>query len=593
MRSTEVGAPGVPLPRAGVVYDPPLAVSASLAGPGFDVDGEAERQRVAALHLLGLLDAPADDDLQAVVRVAAAVAGVPFSTLNLIDTDRQCQLTSVGFDGFDSEREHSMCALHFLKGRTVHVPDASQDPRYRDNPWVDGRLGGVRLYVSVPLVTAEGHALGSLYVFDTAPGHLSEQQLTRLEDLAVVLLALFERQRQLRLTEELAAQLEERTELAEAVLDTIDVAVVAAGPDGRLTMFNRAAQEWHDLPADPEADPAEHAGRYALFEADGTTPLTGDRVPLHRALADGAVSEQEMVIAAPGHRPRTVLVSGRSMARGDGTPLGAVVAMGDVTDARARTRALEVLHGELADRGAELERSNDELARFAAVASHDLRSPMTVVDGYLELVEDEVGEQLPEVVRGWVAAARRSVRRMQHLTSSLLDYATAGAPSRPAEDVDVATLAADAVADLRTAVEAAGATVELRPLPVVACEAVAVRQLLQNLISNAVQHRVPGRGCRVVVSAAVDATDGGWRFSVADDGPGVRPEDRARVFEVFTTLPEPAGGTAVTQHRRGGHGIGLATCQRIVARHGGRIWLEDTPGGGATVLFRLPGAPTA
>lgn len=565
-----------------------------------------EEQRLAALHLLGLLDAPADDELQAVVRVAAAVAGVPFGTLNLIDADRQCQLTTTGFEGADSARSDSMCALHFEEGRTVHLADASLDPRYTSNPWVDGRMAAVRSYASVPLVTAGGDALGSLCVFDTSPGELSAEQLARLEDLAGVLLALFERQRQVRVTEEAhvevqhqrrvahaaLAALEERSELAEAVLDSIDVAVVAAGPDGRLTLFNRSAQRWHEMDADPTAPPEEHAARYALLEADGRTPMTPERVPLHRALHEGEVVSEEMVIASEGRPSRTVLASGRAMSRADGTPLGAVVVMSDVTEAREHTRALEELHAQLAARSTELERSNGELERFAGIASHDLRAPLTVVDGYLELLEDELAEG-SELLGGWVAAGRRSVRRMQHLMSSLLDYASAGAPSRPHEAADVAQLAREAVSDLGAAVEEAGAVVEVGLLPVVPCDPVAVRQLLQNLVSNAVQHRRPGRSCRVVVSArpAPAADGGGWVFSVADDGPGVLPEDRARVFEVFTSVV-PAAVPGQEPARRTGHGIGLATCQRVVARHGGRVWLEETPGGGATVLFTLPAAPT-
>ncbi len=117
-----------------------------------------EAARLAALRDYRLLDAPADDELTAVVRAAALVAGVPHATLNLVDEDRQCQLTTVGFEGADSARADSMCALHFEEGLLVHVPDASRDPRFARNPWVDGRLGHVRTYASSPLVSADGHA---------------------------------------------------------------------------------------------------------------------------------------------------------------------------------------------------------------------------------------------------------------------------------------------------------------------------------------------------------------------------------------------------------------------------------------------------
>jgi GAF domain-containing protein len=90
------------------------------------------------------------------------VADVPHATLNLIDENRQCQLTTVGFEGCDSARGDSMCAVHFRGGRTIHLRDASKSDDYRGNPWVDGRMGNVRSYTSAPLITPEGYVLGTL-----------------------------------------------------------------------------------------------------------------------------------------------------------------------------------------------------------------------------------------------------------------------------------------------------------------------------------------------------------------------------------------------------------------------------------------------
>ncbi len=214
-----------------------------------------EAARLAALRDYRLLDAPADDELTAVVRAAALVAGVPHATLNLVDEDRQCQLTTVGFEGADSARADSMCALHFEEGLLVHVPDASRDPRFARNPWVDGRLGHVRTYASSPLVSADGHALGSLCVFDTVPGPVAAERLAVLQDLAGVLVALFERRRQAREAadqgrrageaRELAvlamSEAEARWEQSEAVAETVDVGLVVVDGEGHVTSLNRTA----------------------------------------------------------------------------------------------------------------------------------------------------------------------------------------------------------------------------------------------------------------------------------------------------------------------------------------------------------------
>lgn len=167
-----------------------------------------EAARLAALHEYGLLDAPADRELAAVLRVAAAVAGVPTATINLIDAERQCQLTTVGFEGGDSPRDESMCSRSLAVGGFVYAPDASLHPLFADNPWVTGKVANLRFYAAVPLVTPDGHALGTICVFDDLPGELDNDQIARLEDLAEVVLALFERRRQARIKADLAVQLD-------------------------------------------------------------------------------------------------------------------------------------------------------------------------------------------------------------------------------------------------------------------------------------------------------------------------------------------------------------------------------------------------
>lgn len=557
-----------------------------------------ERARLAALHEYRLLDAPAEDELTALVRVAAAIAGVPTATLNLIDEQRQCQLTTVGFDGADSAREDSMCALRFQAGAFVHVPDASQDDAYAANPWVTGVLADVRFYASAPLVTPDGYALGSLCVFDSSPRTLTEDQLARLQDIAQVILALFERRRQARVNYHLAAEAEEQrllTELAmaelearqdftDAVLDTIDVAIVAADPEGRLTLFNRAARDWHGLDADPNLDPTEQAGHYSLLEADSVTPLEAGRVPLQRALLEGKVAAQEIVIA-PQDRPSTVAVcSGRALTSPSGDPLGAVVAMTDVTADRTHQRALQTAHAQLTERGrelasavTELERSNAELEQFAAIASHDLSSPLTVVAGYIELLADVYGHDLTDEANEWISTALRGVSRMKTLIEALLAYAQAGSTTCKRELTSVGGVLASTLVDLEAVVAEAGAVVTAEELPSAFCDPVLLRQLLQNLLGNAVKYRSPDRPCQVRVTAEPEGE--GWVFSVADNGLGIPAEHRARVFGMFAMV-DPAART--------GHGIGLATCQRIVERHGGRVWAEATEGGGATIRFSLP-----
>ena len=190
---------------------------------------EAEAQRVAAVHRYHLLggtsvDGPrtapgtaagTQEQIDAVARVAAAVAGVPTAAVNLIDERSQCSIGVAGAPRGAIARRESLCATHFTAGEPVHVPDASREPRYAGNPWVDGRLGSVRSYTSVPLISPDGHALGTLCALDSEPRQLSAEQLARLGDLAGVLVALFERHRQAALNAQLAADAEHQRAEAE------------------------------------------------------------------------------------------------------------------------------------------------------------------------------------------------------------------------------------------------------------------------------------------------------------------------------------------------------------------------------------------
>lgn len=137
-----------------------------------------------------------------------------------------------------------------------------------------------------------------------------------------------------------AAEAEARGELAQAILDSIDVGIVVADADGRLLMFNPAARDMHGLDADGGLDPAHHAGAYDLHRPDGTGPLNADEVPLARILEDGLLAHVEMLIAPQGRARVTVTCSGRAMTRADGTPLGAVVAMTDISALRRAEREL-------------------------------------------------------------------------------------------------------------------------------------------------------------------------------------------------------------------------------------------------------------
>ncbi|WP_433829943.1 sensor histidine kinase [Actinoplanes sp. CA-015351] len=530
---------------------------------------DLEQARVAALHEYGLLDNPADDELSAVIRIAATIADVPTAALNLIDETRQCQITTIGFDGCDTSRDDSMCAVAFRDGKIMHVPDASRHHVFATNPWVDGRLADVRFYASAPLITPNGYALGTVCVFDTVPKVLGERQLQRLEDLAQVIVGLFERRRQALLNGKLATEAERNRKFTESLLESVDVGIAAADAQGRMTLLNRAARHWGGAAADPDAAPWIVAERCEVLAADGVTPLPEDQRPLRRALDEDVVTDAEMVLRTVDGELINLVANGRSIVSDAGERIGAVIAMTDVTADRTHRHKLEAAQ-------AELQRSNDELEGFAAAVSHDLVRPLASASGYLELLGQLYGDRLDERAAKWLTGASTSMGRMQQLVQALLFYARAGNAPCSFGAVRLAEVAGGVTDDLRTLIDAQRAEVVTDGDLCLDADPTLLRQLLQNLVDNAIKYRHPDRLPRVEIAGT--ATPGGWEITVSDNGLGIPPADRLRVFDMFAQV-DPAA--------RKGHGIGLSTCLRIVERHHGTITVDGSPLGGTTITVTL------
>ena len=228
---------------------------------------------------------------------------------------------------------------------------------------------------------------------------------------------------------------------------------------------------------------------------------------------------------------------------------------------------------------AALKRSNEDLQRFAYAASHDLQAPVRTVTAYLQLLERRLGPRLNEDEREMIAFAQGAARRMHTLIQDLLTYSRASTAPCHLETVDCEELVTALVDDLRSIIEEAGATVTWDPMPRLVADATGIRQVLQNLLTNAMKYR---REEPPHVHLSLIRESDHWRFCVRDNGQGIEPEYTARIFEMFQRLH----GDDIP-----GSGIGLAICQRIVDRRGGRIWVDSEPGRGSTFCFTLPFHP--
>ncbi|MFK7894707.1 MAG: ATP-binding protein [Myxococcota bacterium] len=232
----------------------------------------------------------------------------------------------------------------------------------------------------------------------------------------------------------------------------------------------------------------------------------------------------------------------------------------------------------LTQRNQDLEVSNHELQQFAYIASHDLQEPTRTIQSFARLLDAEYGDAFDKTGRDSLRYILDSSQRMHSLIYSLLEYSRIGRESA-SERIDMEQLIRDVVDDLGSTIDEAEAQVVLGAFPVVTGYAIELRVLFQNLIGNAIKFRRPDESPLIEVTA--EREGGGWIFRVADNGIGIEPKHRDRVFLIFQRL-----------HGRDeydGTGIGLAHCRKVVDLHRGRIWIEESNTGGACFCVKLNG----
>ena len=288
---------------------------------------------------------------------------------------------------------------------------------------------------------------------------------------------------------------------------------------------------------------------------------------LYRALLIEGIRKPQLMLFQHLNRERKILADSEA-------ELSRKVAerTAEVSEANRR------LEQRVAERTAELEALNKELEAFSYSVSHDLRTPLRAIDGFSQMLLKHHGDRLDDEGKRLLHVVRSNTARMGQLIDDILSFSRAGRLELRQSAIDMDALARDVWQDLVAAVAGRDIRFELQPLPRCRGDATMIRQVLVNLLGNAIKFTRPRPVAHIRMGGAVDGAEAS--YYVADDGVGFDARYIDKLFGVFQRLHgiEEFEGT----------GIGLAIVKRIVARHGGRVWAEGQVDGGATFHFTLP-----
>jgi len=499
---------------------------------------EARRHQV--LLDLNLLDTTPSEAFDRITRMATYLFKVPIALVSLIDTERQWFKSRIGITLDETPRSVSFCAHAILQDDVMVVRDACSDPRFADYPMVRGEAA-VRFYAGTPIAAGDGMRIGTLCIIDKVPREFSDAERAMLRDLAgmvageiaaLELRAAFERERR-------------GANTLRTLLEHLPDGVLLLDATGQILSCNPAAERMFGAPC---TELATHSSATLINMA-----------------------------------PHVVLRHEGNARRIDGSSFPAEISIAEMTlDGHVQ---LVATVRDVASLRAERERvraANRRRHEYFRTASHELRTPMASILGFSELLlkrefDAATGRELIDIIH-------RQATRLIGLVNQMLDLArieAGGADQLHPAPLDLADMIGKVTSALGDDAQAGRIALRLAPgLKPVMADAVRVQQALGNIVSNALSYSA--QDSAVDVNIVLQERDGqaGATVRVRDEGVGMTPEQRKRVYDAFwraSALPDVPG-----------NGLGMTIVREIVMAHGGVIEIASAPGDGTEVALWLP-----
>jgi PAS domain S-box-containing protein len=362
---------------------------------------------------------------------------------------------------------------------------------------------------------------------------------------------------------EAARRAERNASLLASIVESSDDAIVSKNLDGIIMSWNQGAERLFGYSS------AEVVGKPINLLIP---PELVDEEPkiLARLRRGERVDHFETIRVRKDGSRRNISLTISPVKDANGRVVGASKIARDITERVQQEQALQIAN-------TALQQAHTDLQLFAYSASHDLQEPLRMLRTYSELLQETFGGQLgqagDEIIRHTVQGATR----MDSLLQGLRTYMqVSGTYQPPLEDMDAGEVLNKTLLNLQAAIEESGASISAGALPRVRMHEFEMEQLFLNLIGNAIRYR----NCAPRINIAATLQGKHWLFSVEDNGIGVEPRFREHIFGLLKRLH--------TNSEYPGTGMGLAICQRIIERAGGRIWVESEPEKGSTFYFTIP-----